>query len=110
VSGRAIVVAGLSAIAMAAGGCSGDSDPEAEFRAAFKKRFGEAPWYHHITRMEVGDKTVEIRTDLVPKDDFYETATPTLCHAAFKAADLAELDGIEAVHLIGADGEEGGCA
>jgi hypothetical protein len=98
-------------MAMAASGCSGDSDPEAEFRAAFKKSFGEAPWYHHITRMEVGDQSVEIRTDLVPKDDFYETATPTLCHAAFKAADLAELgDGIKAVHVKGSYGEPGGCA
>ena len=93
---------------MAASGCGGDSDPDAEFRAAFKKSFGEAPWYHHITEMEVGDKTVEITTDLVGKDA--ATATPTLCHAAFKAADLAELDGIEAVHLIGAHGEDGGCA
>ena len=119
---------------MAASGCSEDSDTEAEstptttteqvetqppapsavdiakLRAAFKERYGEAPWYHHITGMEVGDSVVEITTDRVPKDDFYETATPTLCHAAFKAADLAELDGIKAVHLIHAHGEEGGCA
>ena len=53
VSRRAIVVAGLSAIAIAASGCTGDSDPEAEFRAAFEKEFSAAPWYHHITGMEV---------------------------------------------------------
>ena len=57
-SPKAIAVAGLSAIAIAASGCSGDSDPEAEFRAAFKKSFGEAPWYHHITGMEVAAETV----------------------------------------------------
>ena len=48
-SGRAIAVAGLSAIALAASGCGGDSDPEAEFRAAFEKEVSGAPWYHHIT-------------------------------------------------------------
>ena len=85
VSPKAIAVAGLSALAIAAGGCSGDSDAEAEsppvttteqvetqrpappavdiakFRAAFKERFGtpgnETPWYHHITgmKMDYGD-------------------------------------------------------
>jgi len=49
VSPKAIAVAGLIAIAIAASGCSGDSDPEAEFRAAFEKEFSAAPWYHHIT-------------------------------------------------------------
>ena len=84
-SRKAIAVAGLSAIAIAAGGCSGDSDPEAEsppattteqvetqrpappavdiakFRAEFTERFGnprdQAPWWGHIIamKMDYGD-------------------------------------------------------
>ena len=80
-SPKAIAVAGLSAIAIAASGCGGDSDPAAKFRAwfnnlkfrvAFKKSFGEAPWYHHITGIEVNDKAgnvtaVNVTTDLGPE-------------------------------------------
>ena len=105
---------------MAASGCGGDSDPEAKFRAwfknlkfrvAFKKSFSEASWYHHITGVEVADGGwLEIRTDLDPKSD-NEPDVSTLCKAAFKAADLAELgDGIREVHVWGAYGEAGGCA
>ena len=105
---------------MAASGCGGDSDREAKFRAwfnnlkfrvAFKKSFGEASWYHHITGLEVADGGwLEITTDLDPKSDS-EPDVGTLCEAAFKAADLAELrDGIKAVHVRGAYGEPGGCA
>ena len=69
-SPKAIAVAGLSALAVAASGCSGDSDPEAEFRVAFKKKFSAAPWYHHITGMEVTDASgrphIEVSTDLGP--------------------------------------------
>jgi len=59
-----------SHVAIAASGCGGDS--EAEFRAAFKKKFGEAPWYHHITGIEVNDKAgnvtaVNVTTDLGPE-------------------------------------------
>jgi hypothetical protein len=81
-SRKAIVVAVLSAVAMAASGCSGDSDAEAEsppattteqvetqpqaqptvdmakFRAAFKETYGtppdERPWYGLITGMKMG--------------------------------------------------------
>jgi hypothetical protein len=81
-SRKAIVVAVLSAIAMAASGCSGDSDVEAQsppattteqvetqppaqravdiakFRAAFKETYGtppdERPWYGLITGMKLG--------------------------------------------------------
>ena len=66
-SPKAIAVAGLSAIAIAASGCSGDSDPEAEFSAAFKKRFGEAPWYHHVTGVKMSSEHpnwLEVTTDL----------------------------------------------
>jgi len=72
VSRRAIVVAGLSAIAIAASGCTGDSDPVAEFRAAFEKKFSAAPWYRHITGTEVVDGSgsvhIELTTDLGPGD------------------------------------------
>jgi len=73
VARRAIVVAGPSAIAIAASGCTGDSDPVAEFRAAFEKKFSAAPWYHHITGMEVevadGSRShIRLLTDLGPGD------------------------------------------
>ena len=105
---------------MAASGCGGDSDPEAGFRAwfenlkfrvAFNQSFGEAPWYHHITGVEVAaGRWLEITTDLDPRSD-NEPDVGTLCEAAFKAADLAEVgDGIHEVHVRGAYGEAGGCA
>ena len=95
-SPKAIAVAGLSAIAIAAGGCSGDSDAEAEsppattteqvetqppaqslvnitkLRAEFKERFGtppnEAPWYRHITAINWANDQLEIKTDLRPEE------------------------------------------
>ena len=104
---------------VAARSCGGDSDPEAKFRAwfknlrfrvAFERSFGEASWYHHITGVEVADGGwLEITTDLDPKSDT-EPDVRTLCEAAFKAADLAELgDGIHEVHVWAAYGEPGGC-
>ena len=90
VSRKAIVVAGLSAIAIAASGCSGDSDEEAEspsattteqvetqpppqptvdissFRAAFKETFGtppdERPWYGLITGMRIAPREIVTAT------------------------------------------------
>ena len=87
---RIIVVAGLSAIAIAASGCSGDSDAEAEsppattteqvetqppaqptvdiskFRAAFKETFGtppdERPWYGLITGMKIAPREIVTAT------------------------------------------------
>jgi hypothetical protein len=106
---------------MAASGCGGDSDPEAKFRAwfknlkfrvAFKNGLGESRWYHHITGVEVvaDGGWIEVTTDLDPKSDTKPDMS-TLCEAAFKAADLAELgDGIREVHVKGAYGEPGGCA
>ena len=83
---RIIVVAGLSAIAIAASGCLGDSDAEAEsppattteqvetqppaqptvdiskFRAAFKETFGtppdKRPWYGLITAMKLAPREI----------------------------------------------------
>ena len=110
-SPKAVAVAGLSAIAIAASGCSGDSDPEAEFSAAFKKDFSTAPWIHHITGVKMSS---EYPNSLVVTTDFDEASdTPTgaICRAGFKFADDHEVgDGIEAVVVIGPDGSEGGCA
>ena len=110
-SPKAIAVAGLSAIAIAASGCSGESDAEAEFTAAFKKDFSTAPWIHHITGVKVSSEhpnSLEVTTDLHKASDI---PTGAICHAGFQFADDHELgDGIEAVVVLGADGEEGGCA
>ena len=87
---RITVVAGLSAIAIAASGCSGDSDTEAESppattteqvetlppaqprvdistsRAAFKETFGtppdERPWYGLITGMKMAPREIVTAT------------------------------------------------
>ena len=141
---RIIVVAGLSAIAIAASGCSGDSDAEAEsppattteqvetqppaqptvdiskFRAAFKETFGtppdERPWYGLITGMKMAPREIvtatssyrvlEITTKLKSPS---ETVVSKICEAVF-ALDSETRNGIEAVRVIGSDGEEGGCA
>ena len=111
VSRKAIAVAGLSAIALAASGCGGGSESEAEkFRAAFKKNFGEAPWYHHITGMEVADGRLKITTDLDSGSD-WETAGGPHCGVALRFAFDHEVgDGIDVVIIIGSDGSElGGC-
>ena len=107
---RAIAVAALSAIAIAAGGCSGDSDPETEFSAAFKKDFSTAPWIDHITGVKLSSSspTLEVTTDL---DEVSDTLTGAICEAGFQFADDHEVgDGIEAVRVIRSDGADGGCA
>ena len=136
-SPKAIAVAGLSAIALAASGCSGDSDTEAEstpattteqvetqppsavdiakLRAAFKERFGEATWYQHITGIKVpsvkeGHRTLVISTDL-DEIGLRRLQGIDLCHAGFAVArDSGAFEGIEAVVVKTSDGEEGGCA
>lgn len=76
---KAIAVAVLSSIAIAAGGCSGNSDAEAEspvditkLRAEFKERFGtppnEAPWYRHITAINWANGYLEVTTDFTPEE------------------------------------------
>ena len=110
VSRKAIAVAGLSAIALAASGCSGDSDAEAEFSAAFKKDFSTAPWIHHVTGVKLSSEqsTLEVTTDL---DEVSDTLTGAICRAGFRVADDREVgDGIEAFVVSGSDGSEGGCA
>src|SRR5580765_6058125 len=100
----------MSAIAIAASGCSGDSDPEAEFRAAFEKKFSAAPWYHHITGMEVADASgrshIEVTTDLGPGDGQPDRG---FCGAVRDFAfDSGAYDEIPTVTVIGADGVERG--
>jgi hypothetical protein len=112
VSRKAIAVAGLSAIAIAAGGCGGDSDSGGELSAAFKKDFSTAPWIHHITGVKKMSSehpnSLEVTTDLHKASD---TLTGAICEAGFQFADDHELgDGIGAVVITGPDGEEGGCA
>jgi hypothetical protein len=84
---------------------------EAEFSAAFKKDFSTAPWIHHITGVKMSS---EYPTSLVVTTDLHkasDTLTGAICHAGFQFADDHEVgDGIEAVVVLGADGEEGGCA
>ena len=114
-SPKAIAVAGLSAIALAAGGCGGDSDSGGELSAAFKKDFSTAPWIHNVTEVKVSSEASEnhsnwlvVTTDL---DEVSDTVQGAICHAGFQFADDHELgDGIEAVVVMGPDSEEGGCA
>ena len=115
---RAIVVAGLGAIAIAASGCSGGSESEAEkFRASFEERYGspenEATWYRHITGMRMGDDGFfKITTDLGPENEGSEMSG-VICGAASKLAlDLGELgDGIKGVIVVDSDGVQlVGCA
>ena len=99
-SRNAIAVAGLSAIAIAASGCSGDSDPEAEFRAAFEKEFSAAPWYHHITGIEVKDSWLDITTDL----DLSSSYAGSICIPAYGVAiKTGAIDGGEGVTVMGRD-------
>jgi len=134
---RIIVVVGLSAIAIAASGCLGDSDAEAEsppttttgqvdtrpparptvdiakLRAAFKETFGtppdERPWYGLITGMKMAQRTLEIATKV---DSESNPAARTICGAAMRLAlDSEAGDGIESVRVMGSDGVAlGGCA
>ena len=116
VSGKAIAVAGLSAIALAASGCSGDSDTEAEstpattteqvetqppaqsavdiakLRAAFKERYGtpgdEASWWGHITGIKVPSVNEGHRTLEISTDldEIGLRLQGMMCHAGFAVA------------------------
>jgi hypothetical protein len=116
---KAFAVAVLSSIALAASGCSGGSDAEAEshpvditkFRADVKERFGtppnDAPWYRHITAINWADEqTLEITTDL---DGSESRRIPCglLWGLAFGQADKPNS---LAVAIVDSDGEVGGCA
>ena len=114
-SPKAIAVAGLSAIAIAASSCSGDSDPEAEFRAAFEKEFSAAPWYHHITGIKVKDGSgrphIKVTTELGPENNGTETVR-TVCLAAINFAfESGAVDEIPEGTVTGSDGVGlGACA
>jgi hypothetical protein len=119
VTTKAIVVAGLSAIAIAASGCGGGSDAEAEFRAAFEKEFSAAPWYDHITGIEVTDGSdgrarIRVTTDLpgLPAGGGDDEPDRPLCGAVMNfAVDSGAYDEIPIVGVFGADGGlRGGCA
>ena len=91
-------------------GCGGDSDSGAELSAAFKKRFGEAPWYHHVTGVKMSSEHsnwIEVTTDI---DEMSETTQDTICRAAYGFAVDYVGDRIEAVAVMSSDGEVGGCA
>jgi len=108
VSPKTIAVAGLSAIAFAASGCGGDSDPDAEFRAAFEKEFSAAPWYHHITGIEVKDGSgrphIKVTTELGRKSNGTEPMR-TICLAAINFAfESVAVDEIPEGTVTGSDG------
>ena len=113
-SPKAIAVAGLSAIAIAASGCSGDSDAEAEanVRSAFKKRFATAPsallWYDRITGMDLVDGRLEIATDLEPAtDDVLYNArayAEAICQGVTNLSFEGNAEGIETTSVTGIDG------
>lgn len=112
---KAVAVAVLSSIALAASGCSGGSDAEPEssvditkFRAELKERFGtapnEAPWYRHITAITWANGVLEITTDS-------ETRGGVPCGDLWKLAfEQAEPDTPLVVALFSAGGVGlGGC-
>lgn len=114
VSPKTIAVACLSAIAIAASGCGGDSDSGGELSAAFKKDFSTAPWIQHVTEVKVSSEAsghdsnwLVVTTDL---DEVSDTVQGAICEAGFQFADDHELGEIEAVQVIRSDGEDGGCA
>ena len=116
-SRRAIVVAGLSAIAIAASGCSGGSDAEAEspvditkLRAEVTERFGtppnEAPWYRHITAINWANGRVEVTTDLDEGETFGGLCRHVFGLAFEQVGEPPELS----VAVFDSGGMEGGCA
>jgi hypothetical protein len=84
----------------------GGSDPEAELRAAFEKKYGDETWFHHITGIEVKDDGLEIKTDLDPKLDF-ETWSRICGQARGVAIDTGAIDSGEFAHVTGRNGVGG---
>jgi hypothetical protein len=107
---KAIAVAVLSSIAIAAGGCGGSSNAEAEapldiakLRADFKERWAAPPnavepvWYRHINAINWADGHIEVTTDFT-LEEYAASGSgagpiPT-CAETFKlaSAQLAEPD------------------
>jgi len=75
----------------------------AKFRAAFKKKFGVAARYHHITGIKVKDGSLVLRTDFPPKSDF--DAVGVICGEAYGVAiETGAIDSGEWVHVKDRDG------
>jgi hypothetical protein len=75
----------------------------AKFRATFKKNFGVAPRYHHITGIKVKDGSLVLRTDFPPKSDF--DAVGVICGEAYGVAiETGAIDSGEWVHVNDRDG------
>ena len=115
---KAIAVAVLTSIAIAAGGCSGGSDADAEgrgdvtkLRAQLKERFGtppnEAPWYRHITAISWENGQVEVTTDLDEGSEFGGEICAKVFGLAFEqVGEPPELS----VGVVDSEGNGGGCA
>src|SRR5262245_5578778 len=123
---------------IAASGCSGDSEAEAEsapatttteqppsvdivaLRAAFKERFGtpgnETPWYHLVTGLKMSPKA-SVTSAGTYADLKVETKLKPgssfggMCGAIYRLArEFMEGDGKLAVVVIASDGAAGVCA
>jgi hypothetical protein len=122
---KTIAIAVLSSIALAAGGCGGGADAEAEshgditkLRAELKERFGTppnvAPWYRHITAINWakgqpdGYRQVEVATDL---DVASELLGGEMCGQVFGLAleQVGEPPELS-VAIVDSEGNIGGCA
>ena len=110
-------VAGLSVIAIAVSGCTGDSDAEAEtppatrtgqvetqppaqsavdiskFRAAFEEAFGDQPWYGQITGMKMSQITTTqkayrtLEITTTLDRESADDAQGAICEAVFNVAE-----------------------
>ena len=109
-SPKAIAVVGLSALALAANGCGGGSESEAEkFRASFEKEFSTAPWYRHVTGIKVKENGLEVRTDLGPESAWHgegsgETSLAICREAWGVAVETGAIDRSEGVYVKGRGG------
>ena len=92
----------------------------AKFRAAFKETYGtppdERPWYGLITGMKIAPREIVTATssyrvlDVTMKvKRLSDAVMAEICEAAF-AISARTRTGIKAVHVIGSDGKDGGCA
>ena len=124
---------------MAASGCGGDSDSEAEsppattteqveseppaqptvniaeVRAAIEESYGTPPgyettWYDHVTGMKMAHGRLEIATNVDPRRD--PEAAMIICSGVINFAINSEAgDGIETAAVFGSDGVQlGTCA
>ena len=123
---KAVAVAVLISIAIAAGGCRGGSEAEAEgpvditkLRAEYKERFGVPPnvvapeWYAHTTAINMVNGRLEITTDLTPEEYAASDILREACAQPLGLAfELAEPDTIELTAAVfGVGGVPlGGCA